>query len=107
MLLAARIFALAAGTNGPEFTKIGICADLGTFGTTISSTGQNAAQAEKWRDPTIEFSKLINDRQSSISVAHLPDSAQRVIWPSPRLDAHRPTMISNYLPSLITRRTIP
>jgi hypothetical protein len=71
MLLAARIFALAAGTNGPEFTKIGICADLGTFGTTISSTGQNAAQAEKWRDPTIEFSKLINDRQSSISVAHL------------------------------------
>ena len=52
---------LLAGTM-PAAAKIGSCDDPVTFGTTISSTGQFAAHAEKWQAMTIEFAKMINER---------------------------------------------
>tara|TARA_R110002110_G_scaffold159849_1_gene357867 strand:+ start:1854 stop:3080 length:1227 start_codon:yes stop_codon:yes gene_type:complete len=46
----------------PAGATIGSCDDPITFGTTISSTGRYSTLADKWRDMTIEFAKMINER---------------------------------------------
>jgi len=46
----------------PAQATVGSCDDPITFGTTISSTGRYATLADKWRDMTIEFAKMINER---------------------------------------------
>ncbi|MGB0630509.1 MAG: amino acid ABC transporter substrate-binding protein [Alphaproteobacteria bacterium] len=53
--------AIAACTN-PAGAALDSCTAPITVGTTISSSGQNAPMAEKWRSLTIEFAKLINER---------------------------------------------
>lgn len=59
----AAIGVLAGVTlTSPAHATVGSCVDPVTFGTTISSTGQYAAQAGKWRNMTIEFAKMINER---------------------------------------------
>lgn len=58
---AIAVFA-ATSLLSPAHATVGSCADPVTFGTTISSTGQYSSQAGKWRDMTIEFAKMINER---------------------------------------------
>ena len=53
---------LAAAVAAPASAAIGSCTGPVTFGTTISTTGQYAAQSEQWRKLTIEFAKLVNER---------------------------------------------
>lgn len=52
---------VASSVSTPSFATVGSCTDPVTFGTTISSTGRYAALADKWRDMTIEFAKMINE----------------------------------------------
>ena len=51
-----------AATSASAAEAAGSCAGPVTLGTTISSTGQHASSAAKWRGLTIEFAKLINER---------------------------------------------
>lgn len=53
---------VAASFSTPSYAKVGSCTDPVTFGTTISSTGQYSALSGKWRDMTIEFAKMINEK---------------------------------------------
>lgn len=46
----------------PARATVGSCTDPVTFGTTISSTGRYSPLAGKWRDMTIEFAKMINEK---------------------------------------------
>jgi branched-chain amino acid transport system substrate-binding protein len=59
--LAALLSALAAASFSLPAIAAG-CADPVRFGTTISSTGPLAARTAKWRELTIEFAKMINER---------------------------------------------
>ena len=55
--------ALATGTIAmPASATVGSCDDPITFGTTISSTGRYSTLAGKWRNMTVEFAKMINER---------------------------------------------
>ena len=63
----ALVAALVAAVP-PAAAKIGSCDDPITFGTTISLTGRYSTLAENWREMTIEFAKMINER-GGIAVA--------------------------------------
>ena len=64
--LAPGVLGLAGLTvvaaSAPAAAAPNRCTGPVTFGTTISSTGQYASSAAKWRGLTIEFAKLINER---------------------------------------------
>ena len=57
---AAALAAISA--TSPAQATVGSCTDPVTFGTTISSTGRYSTLADKWRDMTIEFAKMINEK---------------------------------------------
>jgi hypothetical protein len=46
----------------PAGAAPGSCTEPVTLGTTISSTGGDAPTAAKWRDLTVEFARMINER---------------------------------------------
>lgn len=54
--------AAAAAIASPAGATVGSCTDPITFGTTISSTGRYSTLADKWRDMTVEFAKMINEK---------------------------------------------
>lgn len=59
--IAGLIGLAAMATSTPADAALGSCSQPVTFGTTISSTGENAPASAKWRGLTIEFAKLINE----------------------------------------------
>jgi branched-chain amino acid transport system substrate-binding protein len=61
--IALGTVALAAlAVTSPAHAKVGSCIEPVTFGTTISSTGRYSPLADKWRDMTIEFAKMVNEK---------------------------------------------
>ena len=59
--IAGTVALAAVSVAAPAHAKVGSCTDPVTFGTTISSTGRYSTLADKWRDMTIEFAKMINE----------------------------------------------
>lgn len=51
----------AVSVATPAHAKVGSCTEPVTFGTTISSTGRYSTLADKWRNMTLEFAKMINE----------------------------------------------